>query len=63
VAVHEIRRETLLRIELAAPFQPDGLRALCHSLEIEGSTLLIEPRARFRRSSRRWSDPARASNR
>jgi len=45
VAVHEIRRETLLRIELAAPFQPDGLRALCHSLELKGSTLLIEPRA------------------
>ena len=45
VAVHEIRRETLLRIELAAPFQPDGLRALCHSLKLEGSTLLIEPRA------------------
>jgi len=44
VAVHEIRRETLLRIELAAPFQPDGVRALCHSLEIKGSTLLIEPR-------------------
>jgi ABC-2 type transport system ATP-binding protein len=45
VAVHEIRRETLLRIELAAPFQPDGLRALCQSLEVKGSTLLIEPRA------------------
>ncbi len=45
VAVHEIRRETLLRIELAAPFAADGLRALCHSLEIKGRTLLIEPRA------------------
>ena len=45
VAVHEIRRETLLRIQLAAPFQPDGVRALCHSLRLAGSTLLIEPRA------------------
>jgi len=45
VAVHEIRRETLLRIELAAPFQPDGVRALCHSLRLAGNTLLIEPRA------------------
>jgi len=39
------RAYTFNQIELAAPFQPDGLRALCHSLEIEGSTLLIEPRA------------------
>jgi ABC-2 type transport system ATP-binding protein len=45
VAVHEIRRENLLRIELAAPFQPDGVRALCHSLRLSGSTLFIEPRA------------------
>jgi len=45
VAVHEIRRETLLRIELAAPFQPDGVRALCRSLRLDGTTLLIEPRA------------------
>ncbi len=45
VAVHEIRRETLLRIELAAPFQPDGVRALCRSLRLDGTTLLIEPLA------------------
>jgi ABC-2 type transport system ATP-binding protein len=45
VAVHEIRRETRLRIQLAAPFQPDGVRGLCHSLRLTGSTLLIEPRA------------------
>jgi ABC-2 type transport system ATP-binding protein len=45
VAVHEIRRENLLRIELAAPFAPDGVRALCHSLRLSGSTLFIEPRA------------------
>jgi ABC-2 type transport system ATP-binding protein len=44
VAVHEIRRENLLRVELAAPFAPDGVRALCHSLRLSGSTLLIEPR-------------------
>ena len=45
VAVHEIRREALLRIQLAAPFQPDGVRGLCRSLRLSGSTLLIEPRA------------------
>ena len=45
VAVHEIRRQTLLRIELAAPFEPDGLGTLCHSLRFAGSTLFIEPRA------------------
>ena len=45
VAIHEIRRGSLLRIELAAPFAPDGVRALCHSLRLSGSTLLIEPRA------------------
>jgi ABC-2 type transport system ATP-binding protein len=45
VAVHEIRRETLLRIELAAPFQPDGVRGLCRSLRHDGNTLLIEPAA------------------
>ena len=45
VAVHEIRRETLLRIELAAPFQPDGVRGLCRSLRLDGNTLLIEPGA------------------
>jgi ABC-2 type transport system ATP-binding protein len=45
VAVHEIRRQSLLRIELAAPFAPEGVRALCHTLRQEGTTLLIEPRA------------------
>ena len=45
VAVHEIRPQTLLRIELAAPFEPDGVRTLCHSLRMAGSTLFIEPRA------------------
>jgi ABC-2 type transport system ATP-binding protein len=44
VAVHEIRRENLLRVELAAPFAPDGVRALCHSLRVAGTALLIEPR-------------------
>jgi hypothetical protein len=45
VAVHEIHRENLLRIELAAPFAPDGVRALCRSLRLSGSTLFIEPGA------------------
>ena len=45
VAVHEIRRESLLRVELAAPFAPDGVRALCRSVRLDGSTLFIEPRA------------------
>jgi len=45
IAVHEIRRESLLRIELAAPVEPDGVRTLCHSLRQEGAVLLIEPRA------------------
>jgi len=45
VAVHEIRREDLLRVELAAPFPADGVRALCRSLRREGNTLFIEPLA------------------
>jgi len=45
VAIHEMRRTSLLRIELAAPFAPDGVRDLCHSLRLTGSTLFIEPRA------------------
>jgi ABC-2 type transport system ATP-binding protein len=44
VAIHEIRRATVLRIELAAPFQPDPVRALCRSLQMSGTTLLLEPR-------------------
>ena len=43
VAVHEIEREDLLRIELAAPFAPDGVRALCKSIRLEGTTLYLEP--------------------
>jgi ABC-2 type transport system ATP-binding protein len=45
VAVHEIRRGNLLRIELAAPFQPDAVRPLCHSVRVSGTTLVLEPRA------------------
>ncbi|HEY6807274.1 MAG TPA: ABC transporter ATP-binding protein [Gemmatimonadales bacterium] len=45
VAVHEIRRQDLLRIDLAAPFQADGVRALCKSLRVSGKSLLIEPLA------------------
>ena len=45
VAIHEIRRASLVRIELAQPFQPEPVRALCRSLQISGTTLLIEPRA------------------
>jgi ABC-2 type transport system ATP-binding protein len=45
VGIHEIRRGNLLRIELAEPFQPDAVRALCHSLHVSGTALLIEPLA------------------
>jgi len=45
VAIHEIRRGNLVRIELAEPFQPDAVRALCRSLRVSGSTLFIEPLA------------------
>jgi ABC-2 type transport system ATP-binding protein len=45
VAVHEIRREDVLRIDLAAPFAADGVRALCRSLRLSGSSLFIEPLA------------------
>ncbi|MCA1825816.1 MAG: ABC transporter ATP-binding protein [Myxococcales bacterium] len=45
VAVHEIRREDLLRIDLAAPFAPDGVRAMCKSLRSSGTSLFIEPLA------------------
>jgi len=45
VAVHEMRREDLLRVELAAPFAADGVRALCKSLRVDGRSLFIEPLA------------------
>jgi ABC-2 type transport system ATP-binding protein len=46
VAVHEIRQEGLLRVELAAPFAPDGvLRGLFRNVRTQGSALFIEPRA------------------
>jgi hypothetical protein len=40
-----MRGERMLRVELASPFQPDGVRPLCRSLRVEGVTLLIEPLA------------------
>src|SRR5205085_10750169 len=39
VGVHEIRREDLLRIELAAPFASDGVRSLCKSMRVSGNAL------------------------
>ena len=46
VAVHEMKREDLLRIELAAPFAHTGVaRALCKSVRLDGTTLFIEPLA------------------
>ena len=45
VGIHEIRRGNLVRIELAEPFQPDAVRALCRSLRVSGTTLFIEPLA------------------
>ena len=45
VAVHEIRRQSVVRIELAAPFHAEPIRALCRSLQVAGTALLIEPRA------------------
>ena len=45
VAVHEVRRGDLLRIELAAPFAPDGVQRLCKSLRASGNALFIEPLA------------------
>ena len=45
VGIHEIRRGNLVRIELAEPFQPDAVRALCRSLRVSGTSLFIEPLA------------------
>ncbi len=46
MAVHEVRRLDLLRVELAAPFVvPDGVRALCRTLRAEGLVLFVEPLA------------------
>jgi ABC-2 type transport system ATP-binding protein len=45
VAVHEMRGQEMLRIDLAAPFLPDGVRPLCRTLRVSGNTLLIEPAA------------------
>ena len=44
MAVHEVRREDLLRIELAAPFLPaDGLLALCRPVRVSPTALFVEP--------------------
>ena len=45
LAVHEVKRQEVLRIDLAAPFRPDGVASLCRSLRVEGSALFIEPLA------------------
>jgi ABC-2 type transport system ATP-binding protein len=46
LAVHEVRREELLRIELAAPFSLEGgLLALCRPVRVSGLSLLVEPLA------------------
>ena len=46
LAVHEVRKLDLLRIELAAPFAvPEGVRALCKTLRKEGLVLFVEPGA------------------
>jgi ABC-2 type transport system ATP-binding protein len=57
LAVHEVKQQDLLRIDLAAPFSPDGgagdgrsaehaasnVRGLCKSVRVEGNALFIEP--------------------
>jgi ABC-2 type transport system ATP-binding protein len=43
LAVHEVKQQEFLRIELAAPFAADGVRALCKSVRSEGNTLYLEP--------------------
>ena len=52
LAVHEVKRQEILRIDLASPFSADGrsaeqaasnVRALCKSVRVEGSTLFLEP--------------------
>ena len=45
LAVHEMSRKELLRIELAQPFDAKALGPLCKSLEQRGNALLIEPLA------------------
>ncbi len=46
LAVHEVRKLDLVRIELAAPFAvPEGVRALCKTLRAEGLVLFVDPLA------------------
>jgi ABC-2 type transport system ATP-binding protein len=45
IAVHEMSRKELLKIELAQPFEAASIRPLCKSLERQGNVLLIEPLA------------------
>jgi ABC-2 type transport system ATP-binding protein len=45
LAVHEISRQELLKIELQRPFDPAPLQPLCKSLRQEDGTLFIEPLA------------------
>jgi ABC-2 type transport system ATP-binding protein len=45
VAIHEVRRADVLRVELAEPFRPEGLDGLCRSVRASGTALLIEPAA------------------
>jgi ABC-2 type transport system ATP-binding protein len=45
LAVHEMSRKALLKVELAQPFEAASIRPLCKSLERHGNALLIEPLA------------------
>ena len=46
LAVHEVRKQEVVRIELAAPFLlSESLRALCKSSRADGKMLFVEPLA------------------
>jgi ABC-2 type transport system ATP-binding protein len=46
LAVHEMSRKELLKVELAQPFSPPAaMEALCKSIELRGNSLFIDPLA------------------
>jgi ABC-2 type transport system ATP-binding protein len=45
LAVHEMSRKELVKVELAQPFDAAAIRPLCRSLQQQGNQLLIEPLA------------------
>jgi ABC-2 type transport system ATP-binding protein len=45
LAVHDVKRQEVIKVELARPFDPAPVAPLCRSIEVSGGTLYLEPAA------------------